>query len=205
MAAFVLDAGATAAAPDGDAPDPAIVRPAAYAAPPSYADALRTWRNAEDVDAWIAARFEYDAGRAMRLSETQRAAEGRIAIHAPSDFYEHPSGVCVDLARFGVETLREIDPGARPAYLMIEFDPATIGGNVLRRHWIATFERDGKRWFFADSRRPGVLAGPYDDTAAFVADYARYRHRGVVAWRELDGWERRTRTLAERKPRAERR
>jgi hypothetical protein len=44
-------------------------------------DALAAWHSAEDVNAWIGARFEYDTARAMRLSETQRQASGRLPIH----------------------------------------------------------------------------------------------------------------------------
>jgi hypothetical protein len=67
---------------------------------------------------------------------------------------------------------------------MIEFDPVTIRGNALRRHWVAAFERDGKLYFFADSRRPGHIAGPYDAMQAYMDDYARYRGRTIVAFSE---------------------
>ena len=93
--------------------------------------------------------------------------------------------MCVDVARFAVESLRVIDPQAKAGYLMIEFNPATLSGQTLRRHWVATFERDGQLYVFGDSKRPGYLAGPYVDAAAFVADYARYRGRDVVAFRQL--------------------
>ena len=168
--------------------------------PATYVAALASWRSVEDVNAWIGARFDYDTARAMQLSESQRARMP-LPIHAPEAFYSRPSGVCVDLARFGVETLRAIDPGAKPVYLMIEFAPIEIGGNVLRRHWLVGVERDGARWFFADSKRPGHLAGPYASVAAFVAEYARYRDREVVAFRERDSFERTARTPAARRDR----
>ena len=132
----------------------------------------------------------------MLLSETKRAAADRAPIHAPETFFTSPRGICVDLSRFAVETLRAIDPGAKAAYLMIEFVPITIDGNVLRRHWLVSFERDGQRYFFADSKRPGFLAGPYASTQQFIEEYARYRGREVVAYRELDSYERKKRTLA---------
>jgi hypothetical protein len=47
---------------------------------------------------------------------------------------------------------------------MIEFDPVSLAGNTLRRHWIASYERNGMRYFFADSKRPGHIAGPYPGT-----------------------------------------
>ena len=195
--ALAASPGAPAADPRSDAPEDRVVVAPARPAPPDYRAALAAWRGVDDVNAWIGASFAYDADRAMRLSETQRAS-ARLPIHPPDAFYATPSGVCVDLARFGVETLRAIDPATKPVYLMIEFAPMAVAGNVLRRHWLAGFERDGARWFFADSKRPGHLAGPYASTAAFVDAYATYRGREVVAFRERDGYERTMRAQAPR-------
>lgn len=187
-----------ATAPD-DSPEPWPPRPAAYRDAATYGEALRTWRTPEDVSAWVGARFSYDASRAILLSESARSRGAAPAIHRPADFFAAPSGMCLDLARFAVETLRTIDPASKPAYLMIEFDAAMVEGETLRRHWIATFERDGQRHFFADSRRPGHLAGPYPSTEAFVADYAAFRGRRVVAYREADDHARRARATAARR------
>lgn len=200
-AALALLAACAAAGPRAD---PASDEPesrrvsALVAAPPTYGEALRRWRSAADVNAWIGARFEYDRARAMALSETQRARGAGPAIHAPADFYARPSGICVDLSRFAVETLRAIDPEAKPAYVMIEFNPAAIAGNTLRRHWVATYEHRGQRYFFADSKRPGHVAGPYASTADYIRDYAAYRGREIVAFRERDGYQRRGRAPATR-------
>ena len=206
--ALVFAAGCStvpmAADPASDAPERRYVTGPAIAHVSSYDEALRTWRTAEDVNAWIGASFEYDPARALLLSETQRAAGVRVAIHAPRLLFEAPRGVCVDLARFGVETLRAIDPSLKPAYVMIEFAPISVAGHVLRRHWLASFERDGRLFFFADSKRPGHLAGPYDATQAFVEGYARYRGREIVAFRVTDSYERRPRTLRARTMREER-
>jgi hypothetical protein len=187
--------------PLSDAPDARASVGAAFVAPPSYDAALQRWRDAEDINAWIGARFEYDRARALQLSETQRSAGARLPIHPARAFYDAPQGVCVDLSRFAVETLRAIDPDARPAYVMIEFEPLRIAGNVLRRHWVASFQRDGARYFFADSKRPGHIAGPYRSTREFIDDYARYRGRSVVAFRELESFERKVRALAVRQDR----
>ena len=189
--------------PLSDAPDARTPAAASVVAPPSYDAALQRWRDAEDINAWIGARFEYDRARALQLSETQRTAGARLPIRPARAFYDAPHGVCVDLSRFAVETLRAIDPQARPAYVMIEFEPISIGGNVLRRHWVASFERDGQHWFFADSKRPGHIAGPYRSTREFVENYARYRGRSVVAFRELESFERKTRVLAVRQDRTQ--
>jgi len=186
--------------PQSDAPDPEIARTAEFKAAASYRDALRLWHNAEDVNAWIGASFRYDTARAVQLSETQRQRNGRLPIIAPADFFAVPSGVCVDVARFAVESLRVVEPAARPRYLMIEFDPVSIAGNTLRRHWMVSLERDGKHYFVADSKRPGHIAGPYASTDEFIAEYARYRGRRIVSFVERDSYERTMRTLAVRQP-----
>jgi hypothetical protein len=169
---------------DTDAPERDRPRDVALVDEPSYAQALATWHTADEVSAWIGARFEYDDARAMRLSETQRRSNGRLPIYPPAEFFATPRGVCVDLTRFAVETLAAIAPELRPRYVMIEFDPVTIHGNAMRLHWVAAFERDGKLYFFADSRRPGHIAGPYGTTQAYIDDYARYRGRTIVAFSE---------------------
>jgi len=178
-----------------DAPESRHIA-AAVPAPASYAQALQTWRRPEDVNAWLGEHFEYDTARALRLSETQRARSGTLEIHDPAAFFAAPRGVCVDVARFAVESLRAIDPQVHTNYLMIEFDPVTLARQTLRRHWVAAFERDGQLYVFADSKRPGYLAGPYSDAAAFAADYARYRGREIVAVRLLASYERQRRQLA---------
>ena len=181
--------------PLSDAPEerpPAV----AFVDAPTYTQALASWHGAEDINAWIGGRFEYDAARALRLSETQRQAKGRLPIYPPGEFFLAPKGVCVDLARFAVETLAAIAPQARPRYVMVEFDPVTIRGNALRRHWVAAFERDGKVYVFGDSKRPGVVAGPFDSVQAFAEDYARYRGRSIVAISERATYERTARTAA---------
>jgi hypothetical protein len=179
--------------PDSDAPAARLSLPAPVPRHPSYADALAAWRSPEDINAWIGASFEYDLERALALSESQRARGPAPAIYEPAAFHAAPRGVCVDLARFGVETLRHVAPQSRPRYLMIEFDPARLHGQTLRRHWVALYERDSALYVFADSKRPGVIAGPYATVAEFAADYARLRGRTIVALRELDGTGRRLR------------
>jgi hypothetical protein len=189
--------------PASDAPE-ARGAPAAEPKPvASYAEALQAWRSAEDMNAWIGARFEYDGARAMLLSETQRRRNGTLPIPRPDEFFARPRGVCVDLSRFAVETLRALDAGAQPKYLMIEFVPTTIAGNTLRLHWLAVFRRDGSYYYFADSKRPGQIAGPYPSSEEFVREYARYRGRQVVAFRELESYERKPRAAAAKQRRQE--
>jgi hypothetical protein len=185
-------------APEG--PRPVL----AFTDAPSYPQALRAWRSPEDVNGWIGARFQYDMARAMQLSETQRSRAGAVPIHAPQDFFAAPAGICVDLSRFAVETLRQVDATLKPAYLMIEFAPARVAGNTLRMHWVATFRRDGQLYVFADSKRPGHIAGPYASAQEFVTQYAAWRQRSVVAFSERATYQRQQRTMAVRQSRPQR-
>jgi hypothetical protein len=182
--------------PSSDAPESARTPSVPFKAAGSYADALQVWETPDDINAWIAANFEYDMQRALRLAEAQKAKDERMSIYAPAEFFDTKTGVCVDLSRFGVETLKRIDPQSDPKYLMIEFDPVQIGGNTLRLHWLVSFKRGGRVFFFADSKRPGHIAGPYNDVQAFVDDYANYRGRRIVAFRELESYQRQRRTGA---------
>jgi len=181
-------------------PDEPVARPAGVTrpatTPAAYRDALAVWKSPEDIAAFVDATFVYDRSRALALAESSRADGRRVDIHTPEALYVKPSGVCVDLSRFGVETLNRIDPSYAARYVMIEFEPVVIDGRTLRRHWVASFRRDGKLWVYADSRRPGHVAGPYHTIDAFIADYARYRGQTIVAWRETDSYLRRTRSVA---------
>jgi hypothetical protein len=166
----------------------------------SYDQALLIWRTPEDISGWIADSFVYDSARVILLSETQRSKNKRVPIFTPSEFFERKTGVCVDLARFGLETLRSLDPGNYPKYLMIEFEAMHIQGNTLRMHWLVSFRRDGKVYFFADSKRPGHIAGPYADTQAFISEYEQYRGRRILAFRELETYEKQQRIQARPSP-----
>ena len=190
--------------PASDAPEARVAPGYPFRDVSSYGEALKTWRSASDVNAWIGAKFQYNVARAMQLSETQRALGGRMPILSPESFFSTPDGVCVDLSRFAVETLRAVDPETKPTYVMIEFDPVNIGGNTLRRHWLVSFKQGGKYYFFADSKRPGHIAGPYASTQEFINEYARYRARRIVSFRELESYERKVRTLATKQSREER-
>jgi hypothetical protein len=179
-----------------DAPEYPRDTTAIFKAAGSYDHALQIWKSPEDVNEWIAANFSYDMARALRLSETQKEQHERISIYDPSEFFDTKTGVCVDLSRFGVETLRRIAPNSDPQYLMIEFDPIRLKGNVLRLHWLVSFKRDGKIYFFADSKRPGHMAGPYNDAQEFIRKYEQYRGRKIVAFRELESYQKQRKTQA---------
>ena len=159
-----------------------------YQAMDSYNQALGIWKKAEDINKWIAVSFIYDKARAIKLSSNQRTKNKRISIYKPSEFFETKGGVCVDLARFGVETLRIIDPNSDPKYLMIEFDPIQINSNTFRFHWLVSFKKDGMKYFFCDSKRPGHIAGPYNSTQDFISEYEQYRGRKIFSHKELESY-----------------
>ena len=182
--------------PFSDAPESAHTASIAFKAADSFEDALQVWGTPEDINAWIAANFVYDQHRALRLAEAQQTKDERMSIYSPKEFFNTKTGVCVDLARFAFETLKWIDPTSAPKYIMIEFDPLVIAGHMLRRHWLVSYERCGRKFFFADSKRPGHIAGPYDSVAAFIDDYARYRGRRIVSYRELKSYRRQQRMEA---------
>jgi|WetSurMetagenome_2_1015567.scaffolds.fasta_scaffold272471_1 hypothetical protein len=192
--------GLHVADPFSDAPESAPSPSVPFKAADSYEDALQVWETPEDINAWIAANFAYDMQRALRLGETHKAKDERMSIYTPAEVFDTKTGVCVDLSRFGVETLKQVDPQSDPKYLMIEFDPVQIAGSTLRLHWLVSYKRGGRVFFFADSKRPGHIAGPYDDVLSFIGDYERYRGRRIVAFRELESYQRQRRTEA---PKAE--
>jgi hypothetical protein len=169
---------------------------APYWAAESYSQALDIWKTAEDINTWVSNRFVYDRARAIELSSNQRTKDRRISIHKPSEFFESRAGICVDLARFGVETLRKIDPGSEPKYLMIEFEPIQIDGNTFRLHWLVSFIKGGMKYFFCDSKRPGHIAGPYTSTRDFISEYERYRGREIMAYSELESYRKQRKSQA---------
>ena len=171
-----------------------------YQAMDSYNQALGIWKTAEDINKWVIGNFIYDKARAIKLSSNQRTKNKGISIYKPSIFFETKAGVCVDLARFGVETLRIIDPNSDPKYLMIEFVPMQVNGNTFQLHWLVSFERDGMKYFFCDSKRPGYIAGPYNSTQVFINEYEQYRGRKIVTHQELESYkkQRKSKSVKER-------
>ena len=184
--------------PASDAPEHRSRVSESVPVPASYSEALAAWHAPEDVNAWIGATFEYDIDRAVALAESQRTAGPAPRVFEPDAFFARPAGVCVDLARFGVETLRQVSPELRARYLMIEFDPARLRGQVLRRHWVVVYDSPQGLRIFADSKRPGIIAGPYRTVDEFIAEYARFRGREVISYREVDSYLRKYKTQAKR-------
>ena len=133
--------------------------------------------------------------RALRVRPAARAATVRNAAQAFRQLADpRAAGLLRRRRRACASTCRASPsrpcgtstPKPQARYLMIEFAPLQLNGQTLRLHWLATFQRDGQFYFFADSKRPGVIAGPYASTRHFIDDYAAYRGRQIVALSELD-------------------
>ena len=160
---------------------------------PSYSIAIQRWKSINDVAHWMRQYFSYDFNRALDLSETNRGTTKKVAVYSPAELYLKKKGVCVDLARFGVETMRNIFPESNPLYVMIEFRPIIISGKTLRRHWVASYQKEGKYYFFADSKRPGYISGPFNSTDEFMNQYEKYRQREIISFKELDDFKKKRR------------
>ncbi len=154
----------------------------------SYEEALKSWKSSKDISAWIGSNFSYDMNRAMALSETQRSKKKKLSIYTAKEFFDKKTGICVDLSNFAYKTLKSISPHHRAKFLMIKFDPIKIKGNFLRMHWLTSFKMNGKYYFFADSRRPGTIKGPYNTPNEFISEYEQFRQRKIVSFKLLDSF-----------------
>ncbi len=154
----------------------------------SYKEALKSWKSPKDISVWIGSNFSYDMNRAMTLSETQRSKKKKLSFYTAKEFFDKKTGVCVDLSNFAYKTLKSISPHLRAKFLMIKFDPIKIKGNILRMHWLTSFKMNGKYYFFADSKRPGTIKGPYNTPNEFISEYEQFRQRKIVSFKLLDSF-----------------
>ena len=53
--------------------------------------------------------------------------------------------------------------------------------------------KEGKYYFFADSKRPGYISGPFNCTEEFIKQYEKYRGREIVSFKELDDFKKKRR------------
>ncbi|MFT3825214.1 MAG: transglutaminase-like domain-containing protein [Chitinophagaceae bacterium] len=176
-----------------DAPD-SIARATASNAYPTYTMALLRWKNVRDVNNWISANFRYSLPRAKQLAANSTNRE-QVAIYTPAELYAQKTGVCVDLSRFTVETLKTIDSSLQAQYLLIEFEPVTIDGSVLKNHWLTIYQTAEGYFIMADSKRPGYIAGPYKQPADFIAGYEAFRNRKIVSWKVLPSYQKKKKQL----------
>lgn len=152
--------------------------------PATYEKALNSWGSILDICNWMGNCFSYDMERAARLGDDGNGNE-KPRIYTPKELYVKKKGVCIDLARFAVETTRSIKSSIEVSYLMIEFEPVMIQGSVLKKHWMAVYRDEEKYMFFADSKRPGFIAGPFDLPDDFIREYQEFRKRRIISHKIL--------------------
>lgn len=152
--------------------------------PASYNIALQKWETVTEVNDWIKNNFSYDMERAKKLAENG-SERGKVNIYLPDEFYQIKKGICVDLSRFTVETINKIDSSKNAQYLMIEFEPITIDGKIIRKHWISIYEDIQGYYVLGDSKRLGHIAGPFEKVDDFIIEYEKYRERKIVSWKVL--------------------
>ena len=157
--------------------------------PTSYEIALKQWKTVSEVNTWIHDNFRYDMERAKRMAENSSDRE-KTTIYPPAEFYQIKKGICVDLSRFTSETLNQLDTSLHAQYLMINFEPLTIDGKIIRKHWISVYEDNGAYYLLGDSKRPGFIAGPYEKVDDFIVHYQDYRDRKVVSWKGVSDYKR---------------
>ncbi len=169
-----------------DTPEENLQEFAQAGQPASYQEALKAWSSAEQISQWVKANFRYDLPRALEFSETKRKTNNERLVLSPAQLFERRSGVCLDLSRFCVESLAQVHGESQPKYFLIKFEPFEIKGNIFRAHWMASFRRDNRIYFFCDSHRPGHIAGPYSTPEEFIQEYEKYRARKVTQFQELE-------------------
>ncbi|MEE9362730.1 MAG: transglutaminase-like domain-containing protein [Cellulophaga sp.] len=165
--------------------------------PSSYNVALQQWKTVIQVNDWIKNNFSYDMERAKKLAENG-SERGKINIYSPHEFYQIKKGICVDLSRFTVETINKIDASKNAQYLMIEFEPITIDGKVIRKHWISIYEDIQGYYLLGDSKRPGYIAGPFEKVDGFIIEYQKYRERKIVSWKVLLNYKKKKKTFRQK-------
>ncbi len=171
-----------------DAPDDSSLQRSDTSNITSYEAASSQWKTVADVNQWIKENFHYSVERAKQLAENSAARE-KTPIYTPTELYRLKKGVCIDLSRFAVETVNRMDTSKHVQYLMIEFEPIIIDSSIMKKHWMAAYRDSAGYYLFADSKRPGHIAGPYTDIDEFITEYQTFRGRKVVSRRLLPSYE----------------
>lgn len=180
-----------------DAPDDSVFQPSVHTSPTDYRTALQQWKTVAEVNQWIGENFRYEIDRAKQLAENSPERE-KTGIYSPEEFYRIRKGVCLDLSRFAVETVNLLDTSKHVRYLMLEFEPLTLDGSVLTKHWAAIYQDISGFYIFADSKRPGYISGPYQRPDDFIEEYQVFRNRKVVSWKVLGSYQKKKRMKAQR-------
>ncbi len=179
-----------------DVPGECRVRGGAPTEQDTFARTVAGWDSIQDLNDWIGANFEYDKPR-MGLFGQNVPAKERPPVYTPDEVLAKKKAVCFDLSRFAYEALKNM-PMTPPVqglkYVMIQFKPENINGAIIGKHWMISYQKDGKFYFTADSRCPGRVYGPYDSVEKFQQCYARFRDRTIQSISLRDTYRRLTAT-----------
>ncbi len=155
-----------------------------------YHNTIKNWHSIEDVHQWIASNFSYDLDRAMLLANNKKT-KTNLAIYNPEEFWKTKKGICVDVSRFAYESLKMIDSSAQVNYLKIEFEALNYNGSQFINHWLVSLKKPEGYYFFADSKRPKKLDGPYLQVKSFINKYEAFRQRKIKSYSLLDSYKKR--------------
>lgn len=153
----------------------------------TFNEAIKEWNSIEDINKWIGENFYYNMSRAIALG-SKRTEGPKTSIFTPEEMFVQKNGICVDLSRFAFETLKKISPKTEAHYLMIDFEPIEIQGSIIRKHWVIAYKNEGKFYVTADSKRPGVITGPYESIEDFIEGYQKFRERKVESFSLLESY-----------------
>jgi hypothetical protein len=156
----------------------------------SYEASVKQWTTITDVNNWMKQNFHYEINRAKHLAENSSTRE-KTGIYSPAELYQIKKGVCIDLSRFAVETINIIDTSKHVQYLLIEFEPIMIDSSIIKKHWTAIYQDVLGYYIIADSKRPGHVAGPYQNVDDFISEYQTFRNRKILSWKILPSYEKR--------------
>lgn len=156
--------------------------------PTNYTVGISGWSTIKDVHKWIKDNFEYDLDRAMLLANNKKS-NSNTAIHTPNEFWTIKKGTCIDLSRFAYETTKLINNSIKINYLKIQFEPLNYNGSKFIYHWLISVEKEDQFFFFADSKRPHIIDGPYASVRDFINAYEKFRQRKIVSYKLLDSYQ----------------
>jgi hypothetical protein len=97
----------------------------------SYDETASRWKSYKDVEAWMEKDFSLDAERFKRFEGTLPPPR------TPEETFKLKSGIYIDAAIFGKETLNRIDPSYKAKIVVL-----LIGRGA--NHYVCSFMKDGK-------------------------------------------------------------
>lgn len=157
----------------------------------NYFETVSHWSTFKDVYNWVKYNFCYDFARAQLLANNSNK-KNKISIYSPEELWIKKKGICVDLSRFAYETIQLIDSSAISNYLKIEFEPLEINGSRFVNHWLILLKEKDEFYFFADSKRPDILDGPYESVQEFIKKYEKFRGRKINSYALLNSYKKTT-------------